>query len=101
MCEGLPHSSPRRSERVSLDAQVSLRRSGQLNYQVRVSDASLHGCRVEFVERPQLEELVWVKFEGIAPIEAEICWVEGVHAGLNFARPIHAAVFEQILHRLR
>lgn len=91
----------RRSERVSLNALVSLRRSGQLNYRVRVFDASLHGCRVEFVERPQLEEQLWVKFEGLQPLEAEVCWVEGFAAGVNFVQPIHPAVFDGLIAEIQ
>ena len=91
----------RRSERVALDADVSLRRSGQLNYQVRVYDASLHGCRVEFVERPTADEQLWVKFDGLQPLEAEVCWVEGFIAGVNFLQPIHPAVFDRLVTTLR
>ena len=91
----------RRSERVALDADVSLRRSGQLNYRVRVYDASLHGCRVEFVERPTVDEQLWVKFDGLQPLEAEVCWVEGFIAGVNFLQPIHPAVFDRLVATLR
>jgi hypothetical protein len=52
----------RRSERQILDGDVFLRRPGQLGYPVRIYDASQHGCSVEFVERPALAELLWVKF---------------------------------------
>jgi hypothetical protein len=87
----------RRSERVALNALVALRRPGQLNYRVRVFDASLHGCRVEFVERPQIDEQLWVKFDGLQPLEAEVCWVEGFIAGVNFLQPIHPAVFDRLV----
>jgi hypothetical protein len=92
--------SERRSDRVSLNAVVSLRRAGQLNYRVRVFDASLHGCRVEFVERPKLDEQLWVKFEGLHAVEAEVCWVDGFAAGLNFVQPIHPAVFDALIASL-
>lgn len=65
--------SERRSERVALNASVFLRRSAQLNYQVRIFDASLHGCRVEFVEWPNVNEQIWVKFGGLQPLEADVC----------------------------
>jgi len=94
-------SSARRSERVSLDAVVMLRRSGQLNFRVRVFDASLHGCRVEFVDRPQLDEQLWVKFDELQPIPAEVCWVEGFVAGLRFQQAIHPSVFDILLERLK
>lgn len=92
---------PRRSERVSLSADLSLRRVGQSNYRVRVSDLSLEGCKVDLVERPRVEERVLVKLDGLEVLEAEVCWVEGYVAGLRFKRAIHPAVFDLILRRLR
>jgi PilZ domain len=97
MSPHLLNSVARRSERVALNASVSLRRSGQLNYRVRIFDASLHGCRVEFVERPSLEEQLWVKFDGLQPLEAEVCWIDGFMAGVNFRQPIHPAVFDRLV----
>jgi hypothetical protein len=91
----------RRSERQVLDAEVFLRRPGQLGYRVKVFDASLHGCRVEFVGRPALAEQLWVRFDGLQPIEAEVCWIEGFSAGVNFLQPIHPAVFDRLIASLR
>ena len=61
---------------------------------------SPRGCKVEFVERPRMDELVWVKFDWLAAIEAEVCWVDGFFGGLKFLRPIYPAVFELLLARL-
>ena len=97
----LANLTPRRSERHALDAEVSLRRPRQLSYRVRVFDASLHGCRVEFVERPAVAEQLWVKFDGLQPLEAEVCWIQGFSAGVNFLQPIHPAVFDRLVTSLR
>jgi hypothetical protein len=97
---GTPNPTPRKSARVGLDAEVSLRRSGQNNYRANVHDVSQEGCKVEFVERPALDEIVWVKFEGLEALEAMVCWVDGFAAGLEFQRPVHPAVFEVLLARL-
>lgn len=83
-----PALSQRRSRRVALGAKVMLRRSGQNNYRVNVYDISPHGCRVEFVERLDLEELLWVKFERLDALEASVCWTRAPLAGLRFSRPI-------------
>src|SRR5215210_2602109 len=91
----------RRSERVALSAEVSLRRSGKNNYRVSVFDISRLGCQVEFVDRPDLEELLWIKFEGLQALEAQVCWVTGVKAGLVFTTAIHEAVFDELLTRLK
>lgn len=94
-------SSPRRSERVAIDAEILLGRSGQPHYRVRIHDASPHGCRADFIERPLLDERVWVKFDGLDALEAEVCWIDGFRAGLNFVQPLQAAVFEQLIAQLR
>ena len=97
---GKPASTPRKSARVGLVAEVSLRRSGHNNYRANVHDVSQEGCKVEFVERPMLDEIVWVKFEGLEALEAMVCWVKGFAAGLEFQRPVHPAVFDVLLARL-
>ena len=89
----------RRADRVAIDAEVALRRSAQLNYRVRAFDASPYGCN-EFVERPELEERVWVKFEGLDALEGMVVWVGGFVAGIEFVRPMHQAVFDALTPRL-
>jgi hypothetical protein len=91
---------PRRSERISLTADVSLRRLGQNSYRVRVNDLSPHGCKVDLVERPCVGEHMLVKFEGLEVFDAEVCWVESYVAGLRFEKPMHPAVFDLLLERL-
>ena len=92
---------PRLHQRVAVGADVTLRRAGHLSFRVRVFDVSPDGCKAEFIERPELKEQVWVKFPGIEALEAQVCWVAGAKAGLKFVRPIHAAVFDLLLQRLR
>lgn len=84
-----------------LKAEVQLRRSGQSNYLVNVHDISPEGCKLEFVERPRLDETVWVKFDGLDAVEASVCWVRGSDAGIEFTRPIYPAVFDILVSRLR
>ena len=92
--------APRKSARAPLAGEVTLRRPGHANYRVRAFDASPYGCKLEFVERPVLDELVWVKFDGLEALEASVCWIEGHAIGLEFERPIHPAVFESLRSRL-
>src|SRR5690242_4567700 len=80
---------PRQSERITLSADVALRRLGQNSYRVRVSDLSPDGCKVELVEQPRIEERLLIKFEGLEVLEAEVCWVEAYVAGLRFEKTIH------------
>jgi hypothetical protein len=91
----------RKAERICVDAQVFLRRSGQLNYRVRAYDVTRFGCKLEFIERPKLGERVWIKFDGLSPIEGLVCWIEGFVSGIEFVQGIHPAVFESLMPRLR
>jgi hypothetical protein len=91
----------RKAARVDVNAQVFLRRAGQLNYRVRAYDATRFGCKIEFIERPNLDERVWIKFDGLAAIEGLVCWIDGFVAGVEFIRAIHPAVFESLVPGLR
>ena len=91
---------PRRSERVALAAEVTMRRHGGPNFRVNVFDASPDGCKIDFVDRPMLDERLSIRFEGLEALEAEVCWVEQHCAGVKFARAIHPAVFDLLVERL-
>ena len=93
--------SRRRSERVPLRAEVHLRRSAQSHYRVSIYDLSRHGSKVEFVEVPQLDQIVWLKLEGLEALECHVCWVKGYVAGIEFLKVIHPAVFDHLVQRLR
>jgi hypothetical protein len=91
----------RKSERVLIVAMVKLRRRGRHNFTVKVFNLSREGCKLEFLERPELEETVWVKFEGLELLQAKVCWIEELTVGVEFERPLHEAVFETLTGRLK
>jgi hypothetical protein len=93
--------APRKSARIPVKAMVKLRRRGHHNFTVKAYDFSREGCKLEFMERPQLDETVWVKFEGLELLEATVCWVDGLCVGVEFARALHPAVFEMLASKLR
>lgn len=92
--------TPRASERVTVDAEVRLRRVGRPNFNVTLRDLSLDGCKVDMVERPSIGEAVQLVFPGLATIEARVRWVEGFVSGLRFEVPFHPAVFHLLIERL-
>ena len=94
-----PPQTPRRAERSDISCTVLIRRSGRQSYQTRATNLSMVGCKVEFVERPEVGERLWIRLEGFNGLEADVRWIDGFHAGLEFRHPIHAAVFEQLLAR--
>jgi hypothetical protein len=95
-----PLKAERCEQRISLEAEVALRRAGKLTFRVRLFDVSPAGCKAEFVERPELHEQLWVKFDRVEALEASVCWIAGTKVGLRFLRPVHPAVFDLLLQRL-
>lgn len=91
---------PRKSDRVTVEATVIVRRLREHNFRVRVYDISCHGCRVDFLTKPRLEDRAWVKFDGLQGLEGIVCWVDGFTAGLEFVTPMHPAVFDRIASQL-
>ena len=87
-------------ERVQVDAEVALRRAGKLHFRVRLYDLCPNGCKAEFIDRPEVGEQVWIKFDGMEAMEADVRWIAGSRAGIRFTRPIYAAVFDLLLARL-
>jgi hypothetical protein len=83
-----------------LSAEVSLKRSGYGRSTVRIHDLSPHGCKVDFIDRPRLDEKVSVKIKGLEVLSAMVCWVELSTVGLEFDKPIHPAVFDMLVKRL-
>lgn len=94
-----PLSVQRIGDRTQVSAEVSLRRSGHHNFRVKIFDASPRGCKVEYIDRPELDEKMFVKFDGLEPLGAFVCWVGEREIGLEFDRPIHPAVFALIIRR--
>jgi hypothetical protein len=90
----------RSSPRIPVSVDVTLRRVGQRQYQVRVTDLSPEGCKVDLVERPRVGEHMHLKLEGLEVIIGEVCWIEGFVAGLRFEKPIHHSVFDLLVERL-
>lgn len=95
-----PEANMRKSARVSLNAEVTLRRPGKSIYRVIAFDISPDGCNLEFIERPDLGESLWVKFEGMEQLEARVCRTSGFTAGVEFQRSIHPAVFTMLVRKL-
>ena len=92
--------SERKAPRVPLPTEVTLRRYGYNAWKVKVLDASITGCRVEALERLVEGETVWLKMPGIDSIQARVAWAKDWNAGLEFATPLHPAVFDMLRARL-
>jgi hypothetical protein len=95
------HSEPRCFQRLGVNGEVTMRRAAKLAFRVRIYDLSPEGCKAEFVDRPEIAEQLWVKFDGMEALEANVRWIAGAKIGLKFARPIYPAVFDALAAKLR
>ena len=95
-----PAKQPRRHDRIAVSGEVTMRRSGRVNFKVHVYDLSPEGCKAEFVDRPELHEKLWIRFEGLEALEASVRWIVGAKTGLKFSNAIHPAVFDLLAERL-
>lgn len=94
-----PHGR-RRSQRVPVSAEISMRRMGSFSFQVPLGDISTRGCMVELVEFIDAGDHVIARFPGLEPFGARVSWSDAHCAGVEFERALHPAVFEQLLSRL-
>jgi hypothetical protein len=96
-----PHDPPRRKvPRVPLDAEVFTRRSVERSYRTMIHDLSRAGCSLEYVERPRIDESIWIKFDAVEALESIVRWIDGDRAGVQFVKPLHEAVFDSLIARL-
>jgi hypothetical protein len=100
-CDNYEGPEPRRSQRLCVNGEVTMRRAAKLAFRVRLYDLSPDGCKAEFVERPEIAERLWIRFDGMEALEANVRWIAGAKVGLKFARPIYPAVFEALAAKLR
>jgi hypothetical protein len=93
-------SDPRRTERVSLRADIEFRRAGEHRWRVNILDFSPEGCRVEAPVRVKVDDTVWISLPGIETIQGTVCWVREWEAGIEFAHPLYPSVFEMVRTRM-
>jgi hypothetical protein len=97
---GGANNDPRRSARVEMGVEVIIRRPGQARLSVSVQDLSRHGCKLEFRNRPSVDERVWVKIDGLEPLPGRVCWLDGFAFGVEFEKDLHPAVFDHLILKL-
>lgn len=92
-----PEASSRDEPRITAAIPATMQRHGKVKYPVTVYEMTATGCRVEFVDRPDVGEPVHMRFAGLQPMEGNVRWLAGSQAGIQFERPIHPAVFDLLI----
>lgn len=91
---------PTRSlERAAVKATCNYRIGAGISYPARLVDLTAEGARLEGISRSlHAKDRLTVRFGGLAPIDAEIQWVErGKEAGVRFLQPLYPSVLLHVL----
>lgn len=90
-----------RPERHPFGAEIEIRRAHSLKYRVTIRDFSPSGASLNLVDRVELDEIIWIKLDGLESLEAKVCWTRDFVAGIKFAKPLHPSVFDMLVERLK
>lgn len=93
------HFSSRSSERTAVKAACSYRIGAGIMFPARLVDLTAEGARLEGISRRlQVRDRLTLRFGGLAPIDAQIQWVErGREAGVRFLQPLYPSVYLQVV----
>lgn len=97
----MDHENKRRAERERLTAPVNFRKPKEMSYEVNLDNLSPQGCCIELRERVREGQLLWITVPGIEPLQSWVRWHGEWHAGLEFERPMHVAVFDHVAARMK
>jgi hypothetical protein len=88
----------RAEDREPIIAQVLVRPKQHSAQTIHLTDLSRHGCRLA-LEGVTLRvgEFISLKFGGLEYLQGIVRWVDADNAGIEFARPLHAAVLDNVL----
>ena len=97
-----PDQKGRQSERIPVDFDAGLRpRGGTAPVSVHILDLSTHGFRIDSLLDLAVGSDVWLRLPGLEPCHAKVAWSDGYVSGCRFERPLHPAVLDMIVSRMK
>lgn len=90
----------RREDRGSVVLPGGIRHNVTSRAEVKVTDLSARGCRIEAPGR-DLDQgsAVFIRLDQLAPLRANVRWYEAGFAGLEFDQPLYVAVLDHLIAR--
>jgi len=96
-----PTLKDRKSQRVAIDMDAALRQRGGSGVSVHILDLSTDGFRAStHLDLPPGTD-VWLRLPGLEPYQAKVAWSKGEYIGCAFERPLHPAVLDMLVRRIR
>jgi hypothetical protein len=87
----------RRASRAAFSLTAMMREGSRTKVQVRVIDISTHGCRVECTSAVPVDACVWLSIPSLENQYCRVVWHCQEFVGLEFEKPLSAAVFDKLL----
>ena len=87
----------RRANRAALSLTATMREGSRSKVQVRVIDISTGGCRVECTSAVPVDACVWLSIPGLENQCCRVVWHCQEFVGLEFEKPLSAAVFDKLV----
>ena len=89
----------RSAPRIVLKIPATLRPSGVTGFGVVVTNLSLSGFACEAITGMPQGARCWLALPGLAPLQAEVIWNNGVVVGCAFANLLNQSILDSILNR--
>lgn len=89
------------SPRLPVEFGAGLRQRGASGVSVHIMDLSTHGFRIETHLDLHEGQQVWLRLPGIESSPAIVRWVRGYVAGCAFEQPLHPAVLDMVIAKVR
>lgn len=84
----------RRTPRLAISLQASVRERGRGAFSVTMLDLSTNGCRIELMSDLEPGSWIWFKLPGLEARYSRVAWCRGCFAGIEFETPLHDAVVD-------
>ena len=89
----------RSSSRIRIRIPATLRPSGVTGFGVVVTNLSLSGFACEATTGMSAGARCWLGLPGLAPLQAEVIWNNGVMVGCAFSNLLNRSILDSILNR--
>jgi PilZ domain len=83
--------------RVKVQIAAKLRYAGGKPFSVMVTDLSIAGVRCETLSAKRPPAICWLQLPGLAPLQCELAWNDGLQIGCAFSQLLDQAVLDHLL----